>query len=433
MSGLRQKRLLVAYNPEWRRQTNFATAMSLALLTAAMPLNNTTWPGTTLTFEDVRGCTGAHLVKRILMSRVMRWALSFNVSAKMLAGAAALLYGAAGEPTGSAVNEVQTITIDATGGTFTVAFTFEGLMDTTPAIAYNATAAQLQAALQALRSIKEGNVTVTKAGDVFTVTFVADLAATNVPQLVTAPGALTGGAGTATVATSAAGAQMTHAISRMTEDQGPSISVVVGFEGHPETYMLYEGIVANDLKVIAERRKIVTAELGVRGSARITPVPDFEMPACEDQDPLFASQCRAEVGGVFVSDIVRMEYASSNDIQDGDDAFPFDDKDVERLEVGDQWQPEYTLETYGTSASPLYQDGISYAEKSAALHFGPPGERVSFIAPKAHLQLVNGELGFSGQARRSTVPLTITPLEVSGAAPDSVTVKLDADQLLDAE
>lgn len=55
-------------------------------------------------------------------------------------------------------NELQSITIDATGGTFTV--TFGG--QTTSALAWNDTAANVQAALIALSSIGAGNVSVTK-------------------------------------------------------------------------------------------------------------------------------------------------------------------------------------------------------------------------------------------------------------------------------
>ncbi len=58
--------------------------------------------------------------------------------------------------TGSGVNDLQTLSLSGvpTGGTFTLSFGGQ----TTAAIAFNATAAQLQAALQALSSIGAGNV-----------------------------------------------------------------------------------------------------------------------------------------------------------------------------------------------------------------------------------------------------------------------------------
>jgi len=57
------------------------------------------------------------------------------------------------------VDEVQTVTITGapTGGTFTLTFGAQ----TTSAIAYNATAAQVQTALQALSSVGASNALVT--------------------------------------------------------------------------------------------------------------------------------------------------------------------------------------------------------------------------------------------------------------------------------
>ena len=37
MPGKKQARLLAAYNPDWKRQANFSTAMALEDLTAVMP------------------------------------------------------------------------------------------------------------------------------------------------------------------------------------------------------------------------------------------------------------------------------------------------------------------------------------------------------------------------------------------------------------
>lgn len=99
-------------------------------------------------------------------------------------------------------NEQQTITIDATGGTFTV--TYDG--QTTGAVAYNAAAGTLEDALEALSNLAPGDVEVTKAGSVFTLTFGGTLAKTNVAAVTTNAASLTGGASTATVATSTPGA-----------------------------------------------------------------------------------------------------------------------------------------------------------------------------------------------------------------------------------
>jgi hypothetical protein len=74
------------------------------------------------------------------------------------------------EPYAAVTNEVQTLTVTGgpTGGTFTI--TWSG--QTTAAIAYNATAAQVQTALEALSNIAPGDVVVTgNAGGPWTLTW----------------------------------------------------------------------------------------------------------------------------------------------------------------------------------------------------------------------------------------------------------------------
>ena len=106
----------------------------------------------------------------------------------------------AGPYTGDSTDEVQTVTVGGAGLTsFTL--TFDG--ETTAAIDDQATAAQVQAALEALDNIGEGNVLVSgSAGGPWTVTFRGDMANANQPQMTSTP---TGGTGTVTVATTTAG------------------------------------------------------------------------------------------------------------------------------------------------------------------------------------------------------------------------------------
>jgi hypothetical protein len=106
-------------------------------------------------------------------------------------------------PTGAGTNEVQTIAISGspTGGTFSL--TYGG--QTTAPLAYNAATSAVQTALQGLSSIGASNVTVTgTAGVSYVVTFVAALAATNVPNIV-AVGAFTGGTTPAVTVTATTG------------------------------------------------------------------------------------------------------------------------------------------------------------------------------------------------------------------------------------
>lgn len=100
----------------------------------------------------------------------------------------------------TAVSDVQTLTIAGTptGGTCTLAFDGE----TTEPIAFNATAAAVQTALQALGSIGSGNVTCSGGAlpAAITITFGGALAGRGLPLLVASSTGLTGGSSpTATV------------------------------------------------------------------------------------------------------------------------------------------------------------------------------------------------------------------------------------------
>jgi len=107
-------------------------------------------------------------------------------------------------PTGAGTSEVQTVTITGTptGGDFVLVYGGDATTD----LAYNATAAAVQAALQALPSIGAGNVTVAgSAGGPYTVTFGGTLANEDVAQMH-ATGNFTGGTSpTVTVATTTPG------------------------------------------------------------------------------------------------------------------------------------------------------------------------------------------------------------------------------------
>lgn len=84
----------------------------------------------------------------------------------------------------------QTVTVsNATGGTFTL--TLDG--QTTSAIAYNASALTVQAALVALSTIGPANAQVSGVdGGPYTVTFMGDLSRTNVSTMTASAASLTG-------------------------------------------------------------------------------------------------------------------------------------------------------------------------------------------------------------------------------------------------
>jgi len=99
--------------------------------------------------------TQSELTPAMFPERMLKASLPVAANQHMLKGTIV------GICTATAANDEQTLSeSSATGGTFTITFGF-GTVYTTAPIPYNATAAQVQSALQALPNIGTGNVTCT--------------------------------------------------------------------------------------------------------------------------------------------------------------------------------------------------------------------------------------------------------------------------------
>jgi hypothetical protein len=134
-------------------------------------------------------------------------ALNRRVEEFAAAGAFLRAFGqdvvSSGPDNSSATNAVQTLSVSASGGKYTLAF--EG--SATGELAFNASAAQIKSALEGLASIGAGNIEVTGAAPSFTMTFKGVLANSPQPLIVAASAAgepLSGG--TAAVANTTTGA-----------------------------------------------------------------------------------------------------------------------------------------------------------------------------------------------------------------------------------
>lgn len=121
------------------------------------------------------------------------------------AGTLALHDAASVDTIAAGTNEQQTVTVSATGGTFTLSFAGQ----TTGNIAFGAASAVVQAALEALSNIDAGDIAVSGGTGPYTVTFQGRYAATDVPAMTGSGALLTGGANTVVVATTVPGVKST--------------------------------------------------------------------------------------------------------------------------------------------------------------------------------------------------------------------------------
>lgn len=108
---------------------------------------------------------------------------------------------------GTGVAHVETLTVDATGGTFDISVGDE----TASALDGTITNSALETALEGLANVGAGNVSVTGGpGDAggttpYVITFQGTLATSSIPDMTVDGSSLTGGAGTATLATTTKG------------------------------------------------------------------------------------------------------------------------------------------------------------------------------------------------------------------------------------
>tara|TARA_R110000868_G_scaffold303308_1_gene563802 strand:+ start:248 stop:934 length:687 start_codon:yes stop_codon:yes gene_type:complete len=144
------------------------------------------------------------------------------------------------------VNEVQTLSVDATGGTYTLTFG----PNTTNALAFDLDAAGVESALRGLPSIGGTNVAVVPSGPNKAITFQGPLGGQDVAQITTNSASLTGNSQTASVVTTTpgvAGSSITLSIGGYDDAANKSYNILMGVKVSTtgtRVYRVYPGLTA---------------------------------------------------------------------------------------------------------------------------------------------------------------------------------------------
>jgi hypothetical protein len=369
--------------------------------------------------EIVYDCSEQDIHDEVVQSQLKRVTIVYTaVTAQIILGWLAYFFSAAAAPTGTAQNEQQTVTLDATGGTFTLSLSFEGKTGTTSAIAHNASAAVVQAALEAIDRLA-GNVTVGKAGQVFTVTFVGQLAKANISQMTSNAASLTGGTGTAVVATTVIGGNKYHALSRSTDDSLAKFSFATGFESgtaaHPEEFKDFS---VESVNITLPRRKNV--RLTVVAVGRFTPedLAGFAAPACNNVTALKTADCKAKIDGDWVGeDFWEGNIQLNNNAPVGDDAFGFDGVEIQTVERGEKPTQNFNLQVLGAKGDAVYTKCENESKVAVEVHLGVPGDRASIIAGNTKLKFGTNRTQYVGEANRTAIQIEGTPHKNGSSAP----------------
>lgn len=133
----------------------------------------------------------------------------------------------------AAINEVQTETLTATGGTRTLTVQVGADRQTTGNIAYDANAATIQAALEALSNVEAGDIVVSGTGP-FVYTFGGNLAGTDMGILTVDAALLTGGTSTMVETIKGAGEYVAYPMGQVVcqKDDGSNEFAKIGTSGY---------------------------------------------------------------------------------------------------------------------------------------------------------------------------------------------------------
>jgi hypothetical protein len=428
----KQKNVVVAYSPIIAVQSDIFTPLDTATqLTAVLPLPRDAKPLPNIrkTRDETRECRGRYLIGRRVTSRLALWTLRFtDVSAQFVAGILALAQGAAAAASGT--NEVQTLTITATGGTYKLRVTIGTDVQTSTDIAYNANAAAIQSALDTLSNLANGDIVVSGTGP-FPLTGAGNLADLDILPIEVLTGSLTGGS--ASINTTTPGAGRFHQITHLDSDDVPKTTFVIGVEDDSdEPIEVYKGMCVNRVTLTGEVRGKISMDVEFCGSADVATLGSFDFASCQNQAAIYSNDCQLLINSVDrTADLRRFQYTYNQNLAISDDPFVFDDVDASRIERGqDAEDTLFNFQLYGTKAHAVYvaakkadsEDPTIRAQAvlPVALRIGTASEYAKIIAAGAEFALQDTELGYAGEANRSVINVDAVPYSVGGAAPDRV-------------
>lgn len=421
MATRRSSQLTVAFSPKWLKQPAWDTPIGADELTAAFPATSKNYLDIDETNEEVFDCTGEDFLFELLTRRVARLNLEFDVDPDILAGMVAFAYGVAASPSGG-TNEVQTMTINATGGTYSLVVTKGANSQITAPIAYNANAAAIQAALEALSNVDAADIVVTGTGP-----FVFTFSGTNytkqeVSMITVNTFLLTGG--TATIVETTPGVGQTHAISRISAYTLPLMTFYIGFRGSDKQPLIFKNVVVNLVRVRATSAipNKVTATVELIGSADLQTAVGFTMPACMDIIPVRFGDCQMSLGGI---DYIAQNLGREFEVFVQNDVVPQYDGagvDMTRAERADRRPSGMNLFILGEIGDAVEIQARNKTTLPVFVRVGPSTKNVKFTAPQGLVKRQPTPIRFGGDPAESELAILVRPRKISGDSTTPTTV-----------
>ncbi len=428
MASYRQNELAVIVNGTAKQQSAFGVPLLAADLNTLLALKTRNVPQLAEVAQRLLDCYGRNTVDERIVSRSATWPLELVPTPRALAIFFALALGEVDAPAGAQANEVQTITIDATGGTFIVQMVFEGVTYRSAPIAWNASAVTVAAALNKMfEGFGATTVAVGKVGLVYTITFQNALGFAPMALMTTIVTGLTGGAGTAAAARTTAGSNYEHVMHESDSYQGPPTTMAYGFHRSSAQASLFFDAVVRSLGFTGTRgEQEMGASVSMFGSGNFPPIgAGYVYPTCANQFGIRPGDMRVKIGASWIGkDLQSLGFNYDLGILE-QDAILFDSIDIQRAERADQIQRGLTLSLDGEPGDANYEKGRARDHDSVKIVLGVPRERIIVDIPSALFKLQSPAVGFDGQASRSTVKLNAVPDASLGG--DIITVTYHGD------
>lgn len=414
----RSSQLTIGFSSAWKKQSAWDVPMINSDIDKAFPATSRNYIDTEETVEEVTDCTGEDFLFEITTAEIARLTLDFDVDTDLLNGLMYFAKGVALAPSGG-TSEVQTETVTATGGTRTLTVQVGANAQTTAPIAYNANAAAIQAALEALSNVEPGDILVTGTGP-YVYTFAQAFALQDVNLISIGTHFLTGG--TSTIVSSTPGVGQTHLISRVVSYALPLLTLYVGFRGSDKQPLIFKNVVVDSIRVRSASREKVTATVVFVGSADLQYATGYTMPACYDIIPIRFGDCKMSIAGVdyIAQNLGReFEYSFQNNVNpkfDGSGIY------ATRHERADQRPTSFTFYILGEPGDALYNIGKAKTTLETFLQLGPTGKHTKIIAPQGFIKLMPTPIRFGGDPAESEICLIVRPKKTSGDSTTPVTV-----------
>lgn len=418
------RQLYLAGSSIGKQQADRDTPLADADINERIPITSRNNVETAKTIEEVLDCIGEEVVYREVTRIIRRlpFEMEFNptIAARMLAYS----YGVAAAPVGATANKVFTVTVLATGGSYTLEIEYEGVTALSQPIPWNATQAAFKYALESLENIGFGNTTVALAGGVYTVTLLGKRAAAPVPLPVLDAAQATGGVVTVELITE--GSQRSHLITETPGYSLPYTSFVLGFEDEPGSARKLVGAVLENVRLnLPEGNGKITLS-GDIVARDLIPVPGFIVPACVVRRPYRTGECLLTHNGVDItSSLIDASYSYGNAVVTGNAAYTGRGITPSRLERSKRRTRALPFRLLGGLTSSIRSEAETNPEadvkRATSLRVGVEGDNITINVPSNLLEVDSGGgLDFQGETEDSINRYVSNPSKVGVTPPTNI-------------